>query len=97
MHAAASDVPPLVRCLLEFVQVCLSLDEVCMKIDPAIFMLQLGLLGFAVFLELPRFYNKAVRNSYGMSFDDGLICRCCSIDKHNEPYIEALEKLIGFP
>ena len=81
--------------LLAFAQVYLRLDEVCLEINPVFVVLLLGTPGSAVFLELPCFYNKAVGNLDKMYFSDELAHCCSVVNTLIEPYIEALERLVG--
>ena len=57
---------------LEFAQVCLLLDEMCLEFHPCLAVIQLGPPGLKVFLELTCFYKEDVCNLHDLSFGDGI-------------------------
>ena len=73
-------VTPLVGGLLEFMQVGLRFNEVCLGYGPGLFWLQLGAPGPSVFLELPRLRDKAVGNTDNLTFIYWFARRGCVID-----------------
>ena len=79
--------------LLEFLQIGLRFNGICLKFSPGIFVLRLGLPGLAVFLELPRFRNKAIGDADDLPFFDRLSRRCHIINTLIQPRLEAFKWL----
>ena len=78
-----------------FPQVSLRFDEVCLKLSPGLFQIRLGSPGLAVFLELPRFCDKAIGDADDLPFRDWLVRCGCIVHTLIQPRAEALEGIFG--
>ena len=72
----------------------------CLERCPDIFLLQLGSLYSAAFLEFSLFSDKAIGNADEFPFCDRLAFHCLIIDTLVQPRVEVFEGLVsivGFP